>query len=150
MTVAVETAGATAAGAGATGVVAGTGTVAGTASAGAAGGAVATAALTAALAAAAVGAVAAAFIQTGNRAMRERNRLATARLSQWRVVTEESVMADAEELLRVTRGVVLARLEHAFGVNEDLGQRFALQEAIAGVRRARAQLLETLGDAHLA
>jgi hypothetical protein len=141
---------AAAAGAGATGVAAGTSAAAGAGAAGATGGAVATASLAAVLTAAAVGAVTAAVIQAGNRAMRERNRLAAARLSQWRVATEESILADVEELLRVTRGIVLARLEDAFGVDEELTRRFALMEAIASVKRARAQMLETLGDAHLA
>jgi hypothetical protein len=119
--------------------------VAGASAAGAAAGT----ALTAALTAAGVAAVAAMVIQAGNRAVRERDRLAYARLIEWRTATEASILTNAEDLLRRTRDIVYGRLCFALGADNDLDRQFRLRQAIEDVRRDRALMLETLRDDHL-
>jgi hypothetical protein len=106
-------------------------------------------ALGAALTAAGVAAVGVMVIRAGNRAVRERDRVAYARLAEWRAATQTNILTNTEDLLRTTREIVERRLCLALGADEDLNRRFRLRQAIEEVRRDRALTLETLRDDHL-
>lgn len=103
----------------------------------------------AALTAATVAAVGVMVIQAGNRAVRERDRLAYARLAEWQAATQASILTNTEDLLRTTRDIVELRLGVALGADDDLNRRFRLRQAIEDVRRGRTLMLETLRDDHL-
>jgi hypothetical protein len=73
-----------------------------------------------------------------------------ARLTQWRVASEQSIVENTDELLLIARDLVEDRLASVLGVHEQLERRVALRRAIVEVERVRAQILETLGDDLLA
>lgn len=119
-----------------------------TGSAGAAG--ATAAATTALLTTIGVGAVAAVLINAGNKAMAERDRLAHDYLGAYRQAAERSVLENVDELLRLIRDVLQARLQHVLGTDDGLNAQFSLRSATQSVENIRARMLKALGNAELA
>ncbi|MZF88210.1 hypothetical protein [Streptomyces sp. SID5643] len=96
-----------------------------------------------------VGVVSATLLKAGNNTMAERARLASLLLKRHKEVAEQQVLENVDELLRVTRDVLQARLQRALGADSELNSQFRLVSATRAVESYRERMLEALGFAEL-
>lgn len=139
-------AGAAAGGAAGGAAAAGGAVAAGGAAAGGAEAAVAGASLVAPalLAAAAVGVTAAALVRAANKTVKERGRLADEILREYRANAVQNAQDSVADLLRLTREVLLRRLQNSLGIGDAAVRRLELLQGAAATERAREQLLRAL------
>lgn len=97
-----------------------------------------------------VGVVAAVLLNAGNNAMTERDRLAHDHLGAYGEAAVRSVLENVDELLRLVRDVLQARLQTALGTDDGLNAQFSLRSATQSVENIRARMLKALGNAELA
>ncbi|MEW1771796.1 hypothetical protein [Streptomyces sp. NPDC086777] len=95
------------------------------------------------------GVVGATLLNAGNNAMTERGRIARSRLAQYREAAERQVEENVDELLRVTREILQARLQRALGADSKLNGQFRLVSATRAVESYRERMLEALGHDEL-
>ncbi|MFS4090989.1 hypothetical protein [Streptomyces sp. AF1A] len=96
-----------------------------------------------------VGVVGATLLNAGNNAMAERSRLARTLLARHREAAERQVLENVDELLRVTREILEARLQQALGADSKLNGQFRLVSATRAVESYRERMLEALGHDEL-
>jgi hypothetical protein len=96
-----------------------------------------------------VGVVGATLLHEGNNKMTERGRQARSLLARHREAAERQVLESVDELLRVTREVLQARLQQALGADSKLNGQFRLVSATRAVESYREQMLEALGHGEL-
>ncbi|WP_055495580.1 hypothetical protein [Streptomyces sp. TP-A0356] len=92
-----------------------------------------------------VGVVGATLLNAGNNKMSERDGLARSLLARHREAAERQVLENVDELLRVTREVLQARLQQALGADSELNGQFRLVSATRAVESYRERMLEALG-----
>ncbi|MGC0344365.1 hypothetical protein [Streptomyces sp. SLBN-8D4] len=92
-----------------------------------------------------VGVVGATLLNDWNNKMSERVGLARSLLARHREAAERQVLENVDELLRVTREVLQARLQQALGADSELNGQFRLVSATRAVESYRERMLEALG-----
>ncbi|MEV5433422.1 hypothetical protein [Streptomyces sp. NPDC052701] len=96
-----------------------------------------------------VGAVGVTLLNAANVAMRERERLARSLLEAHKEAAQRRVLENVDELLRLTREVLRARLQQALGADATLNRQFRLESALQAVESYRERMLEALGHDEL-
>jgi hypothetical protein len=128
------------------------GVAAGEAAAGGAGAAAAGAAVVVPvlMVAVAAGATGAAIMRAANRAMKERGRLGDDVLREYRTATVTNALDSVAELLRLTREVLLRRLQYSLRVDDVPIRRLRMLQTIVETERAREQVLRSLVGRYVA
>ena len=100
------------------------------------------------LAVAAVTVTAAALARATNKNVRERGRLAEELLREYRANAVQNAQDSVSNLLRLTREVLLRRLEASLGVGDTARRRLELLQGVAATDRARERVLRALAADH--